>query len=77
LALKMRPTTAALHRVPPLGTLERVGDEVEPRYVIHEVYYREDNDDHPVGMTPPIIDAYEDIRWIVGQIVRALGKPGA
>jgi hypothetical protein len=58
-----------------IKTLERAGDEVEPRYAIHEVQYLEDNDDHPVSMTPPIINATEDIRWLVNELVRALNKP--
>jgi hypothetical protein len=55
--------------------LERVGDDVEPRYAIHEVQYRGDNDDHPVSMSPPIIDATDDIRWTIGAIAKALDKP--
>jgi hypothetical protein len=30
---------------------------------------------HPLGMTPPIIDATDDIRWTIGAIAKALDKP--
>jgi hypothetical protein len=39
------------------------------------VHYRENNDDHPLSITPPIIDATEDIRWTVSAIAKALDKP--
>jgi hypothetical protein len=55
--------------------LDCVGDDVEPRYAIHEVHYRENNDDHPVSITPRMIDATEDIRWTVSAIAKVLNKP--
>jgi hypothetical protein len=50
-------------------------DTVEPRFAIHEVHYKEDNDDHPVMMTPPVTPTTDDIRWVVDQLVRAVNKP--
>jgi hypothetical protein len=58
-----------------IKTLERCGDEVVPCYAIHEVQYLGDNDDHPVSMSPPIIDTTEDIRFTIWAIARALDKP--
>jgi hypothetical protein len=45
------------------------------RVAVHEIRYRANNDDHPLGMTPPIINATEDIRCTVSAIMKALTKP--